>query len=50
MLTTLYAFQGGNDSGYPTARVVFGPERSLYGTTGGETTGANGSDEGTASA
>jgi uncharacterized repeat protein (TIGR03803 family) len=39
---TLYSFNGGNngdtDGGYPSARVVFGPDGSLYGTTigGGE--------------
>lgn len=29
----LYAFQGGNDGAYPTARVVPGPNGTLYGTT-----------------
>ena len=36
ILSTLYAFQGGNDGGYPTARVVLGPNHVLYGTTSGE--------------
>jgi uncharacterized repeat protein (TIGR03803 family) len=29
----LYSFQGANDGAYPTARVVFGPNGTLYGTT-----------------
>ena len=29
----LYAFRGGSDGAYPTARVIFGPDGSLYGTT-----------------
>lgn len=33
VLSTLYTFQGGNDGGYPEARVVFGPDSGLYGTT-----------------
>lgn len=33
VLSTLYAFQGGSDGGYPYARVVFGPDHALYGTT-----------------
>lgn len=33
ILNTLYRFQGGNDGGYPYARVVFGPDGLLYGTT-----------------
>ena len=33
VLTTLYAFQGGNDSGWPRAGLVFGPDGTLYGTT-----------------
>jgi uncharacterized repeat protein (TIGR03803 family) len=37
VLTTLYAFRGGSDSGFPQARVVFGPDGSLYGTTSGHT-------------
>src|SRR5271169_6626419 len=36
VLSTVYAFQGGNDGGYPTARVVFGPDHVLYGTTSGD--------------
>jgi uncharacterized repeat protein (TIGR03803 family) len=35
VLSTLYAFQGGNDGGYPIARVVRGPDGALYGTTSG---------------
>ena len=35
VLTPLYSFAGGNDGGNPTARVVFGPDSSLYGTAGG---------------
>ncbi len=37
VLTTLYAFQGGSDSGYPWSRVIFGPDGTLYGTTHGGT-------------
>src|SRR5664279_376191 len=33
VLTTLYDFQGGSDGMYPVARVAFGPDGSLYGTT-----------------
>jgi len=33
ILTPLYAFQGGSDGEYPVARVVFGPNQTLYGTT-----------------
>jgi hypothetical protein len=33
VLTTLYTFQGGTDGMWPAARVVFGPDGSLYGTT-----------------
>ena len=33
MFSTLYAFTGGNDGANPYARVVFGPDGSLYGTT-----------------
>jgi uncharacterized repeat protein (TIGR03803 family) len=29
----LYAFTGGSDGAYPTARVIFGPDGTLYGTT-----------------
>lgn len=32
-LTPLYSFQGGNDGNYPWARVIFGPDGNLYGTT-----------------
>lgn len=33
IFTTLHAFQGGNDGKAPQARVVFGPNGKLYGTT-----------------
>jgi uncharacterized repeat protein (TIGR03803 family) len=33
LLSPLYRFAGGSDGGNPTARVVFGPDGSLYGTT-----------------
>ena len=33
VFTTLYSFQGGSDGAVPTARVIFGPDGSLYGTT-----------------
>jgi uncharacterized repeat protein (TIGR03803 family) len=33
VLTPLYDFQGGNDGAYPYARLIFGPDGSLYGTT-----------------
>jgi len=33
ILDTLYTFQGGDDGGDPYARVVFGPDGALYGTT-----------------
>ena len=32
-MTPVYTFQGGNDGALPNARVVFGPDGSLYGTT-----------------
>jgi len=35
ILTTLHSFQGGSDSAYPAARVIFGPDGALYGTTAG---------------
>lgn len=33
MLSQLYAFRGNDDGSYPNARVVFGPDGALYGTT-----------------
>jgi len=33
VLTTLYTFQGGSDGAYPSSRVVFGPDGTLYGNT-----------------
>ena len=33
ILSTLYTFEGGNDGATPQARVVFGPDGTLYGTT-----------------
>src|SRR5208337_509555 len=33
VFTPLYSFSGGNDGANPIARVVFGPDGSLYGTT-----------------
>jgi len=38
--TTLYTFQGGMDGAKPQARVVFGPDGTLYGTTTGSGGGA----------
>ena len=35
VLTNLYTFEGGADGGLPKARVVFGPDGALYGTTFG---------------
>jgi hypothetical protein len=32
-MTTLYSFGGGSDGAFPMARVVFGPDGALYGTT-----------------
>jgi len=41
IFSPLYSFQGGhNDGANPTARVVFGPDGSLYGTTGAGGIGA----------
>jgi len=34
VFSELYDFTGGTDEGYPQARVVFGPDGTLYGTTG----------------
>ncbi len=45
VLTPLYNFRGGNDGATPYARVVFGPDGILYGTTrqgGGSGCGGNG--------
>src|ERR1700735_2912924 len=33
VLNTIYSFQGGTDGAYPDARVIFGPDGTLYGTT-----------------
>jgi hypothetical protein len=33
VLSQLYAFRGNDDGSYPNARVVFGPDGALYGTT-----------------
>ena len=33
VIATLYSFQGGSDGAQPRARVVFGPDGALYGTT-----------------
>ena len=33
VVNTLYTFQGGNDGSAPIARVLFGPDGALYGTT-----------------
>ncbi len=35
LLTTLYSFNGGPDGSHPAARVIFGPDGALYGTTEG---------------
>jgi uncharacterized repeat protein (TIGR03803 family) len=35
LLSTLYSFEGGSDGSRPAARVTFGPDGSLYGTTEG---------------
>ena len=43
IFTTLYSFAGGNDGGNSYARVIFGPDGSLYGTT---SAGGGGSCEG----
>ncbi|MGA7462867.1 MAG: choice-of-anchor tandem repeat GloVer-containing protein [Candidatus Korobacteraceae bacterium] len=39
IVSPLYSFTEGADGGEPQARVVFGPDGSLYGTTSEETTG-----------
>ncbi|MFZ0312826.1 MAG: choice-of-anchor tandem repeat GloVer-containing protein [Candidatus Korobacteraceae bacterium] len=42
ILSTIYTFQGGSDGSYPHARVVVGPDGTLYGTTpsgGGDNSG-----------
>ena len=43
-LNTLYSFQSGTDGATPSARVIFGPDGTLYGTTpaGGNTCDTNG--------
>jgi len=40
VLTPLYYFQGGDDGGYPEARLTFGPDGRLYGNTCGEDGGS----------
>ena len=49
VFTPLYSFAGGNDGADPQARVVFGPDGSLYGTTaeGGGGNGCGGQGCGT---
>jgi hypothetical protein len=42
VLSTVYAFRGGADGGFPYARVVFGPDGALYGTTSGLGLGGGG--------
>src|SRR5208337_475040 len=44
ILNPLYTFAGGNDGAVPYARVIFGPDGSLYGTT---YNGGGGGDSGT---
>jgi len=48
VLNVLYNFQGGSDGELPTARVVFGPDGVLYGTTfqGGNLNCGNGNELG----
>jgi len=45
-MSPLYDFQGGNDGANPNARVIFGPDGALYGTTqqGGGAAGCSGFD------
>jgi hypothetical protein len=40
VLTPLYDFRGGDDGGYPEARLTFGPNGSLYGNTCGQDAGS----------
>jgi uncharacterized repeat protein (TIGR03803 family) len=42
ILTTLYTFRGGSDGANPLARVVFGPDGTLYGTTSAGGDGGSG--------
>jgi uncharacterized repeat protein (TIGR03803 family) len=47
ILTPIYSFQGGTDGAQPFARVIIGPNGSLYGTTGRGGTGNDGYGYGT---
>ncbi len=40
IMNPIYSFQGGSDGSTPDARVVFGPDGSLYGTTTGYASGS----------
>lgn len=42
ILSSLYSFHGGTESSFPLARVVFGPDGTLYGTTEGNAEGYRG--------
>ncbi len=42
VFSPLYSFQGGNDGYWPDARVIIGPDGSLYGTTPDGGSGSNG--------